>query len=71
MSFALLVGMKTGASILESSREVSQKLKIELPKNTANALGSICANDTKMLKGNMHPHVYSSTIKNSQIMERA
>ena len=45
-----------------------KKLKIELPYNPAIALrGYRCA----VSKGHMHPHVYSSTINNSQSMERA
>ena len=70
---ALLVGMQAGAATLENSMEVPQKTKNRTtlrPSNcTARHLskGYRCA----VLKGHMHPHVYSSTIDNSQSMERA
>ena len=48
-TFALLVGMQTGAATLENSMEVPQKLKIELPYNPAIALTGIYLKDTKML----------------------
>ena len=47
-----------------------KKLKIELPSNCTTRhlfTGYRCA----VLKGHMHPHVYSSTIHNIQSMERA
>ena len=47
-----------------------KKLKIELPYDPAIALLGIYPKDTG-IKGHMHPHVYSSTINNSQSMERA
>ena len=73
ISFALLVGMQAGAATLENSMEVPQKTKTRTtlgPSNcTARHLskGYRCA----VLKGHMHHHVYSSTINNSQSMERA
>ena len=49
ISFALLVGMQAGAATLESSMEVSQKLKIELPYDPAIALLGIYPRDTSVL----------------------
>ena len=49
ISFALLVGMQTGAATLENSMEDPQKLKIELPYDPAIALLGIYPKDTKML----------------------
>ena len=72
ISFALLVGMQTGAATLENSIEVPQKLKIELPYNPAIALLGIYPRDTGMLfRRHMHSHVYSSTISNNQSIVRA
>ena len=70
---ALLVGMQSGAATLENSREVPQKIKNRTtlwPSNCTTrylSKGYRCA----VLKGHMHPHVYSSTINNSRSMERA
>ena len=68
---ALLVGMQTGAATLENSMEVSQKIKNRTtvqPSTTRYlSMGYRCA----VSKGYRHPHVYSSTINNSQSMERA
>ena len=49
ISFALLVGMQTGAATLENSVEVPQKLKLELPYDPAMALLSIYSWDTGVL----------------------
>ena len=71
--FALLVGMQAGAATLENSMEVPQKTDnrttLQPSSCTTRYLskGYRCA----VLKGHMHPHVYSSTINNSQSMERA
>ena len=50
-----------------------RKLKKELPYDPAIALLGIYPRDNRcaVLKGHMHPNVYSSTINNSQSMERA
>ena len=49
-----------------------KKLKIELPHDPAIALLGIYPRDPSVLsKGRMHPNIYSSTINNSQSMERA
>ena len=67
-SFALLMGMQTGAATLENSRRFLKKLTIELPYDPAIdfSKGYSCA----VSKGHMHPNV-NSTINNSQSMERA
>ena len=71
--FALLVGMQTGAATLEKIMEVPQKTKNRTTLRSSNCTtrylskGYRCA----VLKGHTHPHVYSSTINNSQRMERA
>ena len=49
ISFALLVGMQTGAATLKNSMEVPQKLKIELPYDPAIALLGIYPWDTGVL----------------------
>ena len=65
--------MQTGAATLENSMEVPQKIK-----NRTTLWPSNCT--TRYLstgygyavsKEHMYPHVYSSTINNSQSMERA
>ena len=71
-TFALLVGMQTGTATLENNMEVPQKIKNRntlQPRNctTRNLSKGYKSDD---LKGHMHPNVYSSTINNSQIMER-
>ena len=50
-----------------------KKLKIDLPYDPAIALLGIYTRDTGVLmhKGHLYPNVYSSTLNNSQIMERA
>ena len=71
---ALLVGMQTGAAALENGVEVPQKIKIELPYDPAIALLGIYPRDTGVLMhstGHLYPKVYSSTLNNSQMMERA
>ena len=71
--FALLVGMQAGAASLENRMEVPQKIKnrtiLRLSNCTTRYLskGYRCA----VLKGHMHPNVYSSAINNGQSMERA
>ena len=71
--FALLVGMQAGAATLENSLEVPQKIKNRTtlwPSNcTTRYLSKVyrCA----VSKQHMHHNVYSSTINNSQSMERA
>ena len=45
----LLVGIQSGAAILENSVEVPQKLKTELPYNSAIAILGIYPKDTGVL----------------------
>ena len=72
ISSVLLVGMQTGAATLESNMEVPQKTKNRTTPQPSNcttrhsSMGYRCA----VSKGHMHPHVYSSTINNSESMER-
>ena len=67
------LGMQAGAATLGNSTEVPQKTKKRTTLRPSNcttrhlATGHRCA----VSKGHMHPHVYSSTIDNSQSMERA
>ena len=63
ISFAMLMGMQTGAATLENNMEVPQKWKIELPYNPAIVLLGIYPKDKKILirRGHMYPNVYSST----------
>ena len=49
ISFALLVGMQTGAGTLENSMEVPQKIKNELPYDPAIARLGISPRDTGVL----------------------
>ena len=73
ISFVLLMGMQIGAATLENSIEVPQKIKNRITLRPSNcttrhlSTGYRCA----VSKEYMHPHVYSSTINNSQSMERA
>ena len=73
ISFALLVGMQAGAATLENRMEIPQKTENRTTLRPSNcttrhlSMGYRCA----VLKGHMHPQVYSSTINNSQSMERA
>ena len=72
ISLALLVGMQTGADTLENSMEVPQKIKNRTtlwPRNwTTRYLSK--GNRYAVLKRHSHPNVSSSTINNSQSMER-
>ena len=71
--FCIVGGTQAGAATLENNLEVPQKIKnrtILRPSTCTTrhlSKGYRCA----VLKGHMHPHVYSSTINNSQNMERA
>ena len=72
ISFALLVGMQTGAATLEKSMEVPQKIKNGAFHSSSNTLLGVYLKDIKNAdsKGHMHPDVYNSIINYSQIMER-
>ena len=73
ISFALLVGMQTGAATLEKSMEVPQKIKNRTTLRPSNCTTRYLSKGYKCagLKGHMHPNVYSSAINNGQSMERA
>ena len=70
ISFALLVGMQTGASTLENSLEVPQKIKNRTTLWPSNCITRYLYKGYKdaNLKGHMHPNIYSSAINNSQII---
>ena len=72
-SFALLVGMQTGAATLENSMEVPQKIKNRTTLQPSNFSPRYLSKEYSyaVLKGYLHPNVYSSTINNSQSVERA
>ena len=73
ISFALLVGMQTGAATLENSMEVPQKIKNRTTLQPSNCTNRYLSKGYRyaVSKEHMHPHVYSSTINNSQSMKRA
>ena len=74
ISFALLVGMQTGSGTLENSMEVPQKIKNRTtlwPSNCTTTRYLSKGHRYAVSKGHRHPNVYSSTINNSQSMERA
>ena len=72
-SFTLLVGMQTGAAALENSVGVPQKIKNRTTLWPSNCTIRYLSKGYRyaVLKGHMHPNVYSSAIDNSQIMEEA
>ena len=69
----MLVGMQTGATTLEISIEVFQKVKNRTPLESSNCTTGYLAKEYKNTnsKGYMHPYVYSSIIYGSQIMKSA
>ena len=73
ISFALVVGMQTGATTLEKSVEVPQKVKNKTTLQPSNCTTRYLSKGYKNAdsRGHMHSNVYNSTINNSQIMERA
>ena len=70
---ALLVGMQTSAATLENSTEVPQKIKNRITLWPSNCTTRNLSKGYRSayLKEDMHPNVYSSTINNSQVLERA
>ena len=68
-SLTLLVGMQTGAATLESSMEVPQKVKIELPYNPAIALLGIYPKGTGMLiqRGTCTPMFIAALLTTAQV----
>ena len=73
ISFALLVAMQAAAATLENSVEGPQKTKNRTTLQPSNCTTRHLSTGYKsaVWKGHMHPHVYSSTVNNSQSMERA
>ena len=72
-TYALLVGMPTGTATLENCMEVLQKVKNRTTLRPSNCTTRYLSKGHKNVdsKGHVHPSTYSSTIDNSQIMERA
>ena len=72
-TFALLVGMQTGATSRENSLEVPQKLKYRTMLPPSNCTTRYLSKGYKnaYLKWHMHANVYSSAINDSQIMEKS
>ena len=59
-----------GAATMDNTKEVPQKLKIELPYDPAIPLLGIYPKDENtMSKRYLHPHVHSSITHNTQAME--
>ena len=70
---ALLVGMQTGAAILENTMGVPQEAKSRTPLLSSNCTIRYLPKGYKNTdsKGYIHPNVYSNIINNNQTMERA
>ena len=73
ISFALLVGMQTGAATLENSEEVPQKIKNRTTLRPNNYTSRYLSKTYRyaVSKVHTHPDVYSSAIDNSISLERA
>ena len=73
ISFVLLVEMQTGTATLEKSMKFPQKFKNTTTLRPSNYITRYLSKGYSyaVLKGHMHPNAYSSTINNSQIIERA
>ena len=68
----LLVGMQIGTAIVESSMELPQKLKMELPYDPLIPLLEIDLKKSETnLKVYMYPYIHCSIIYNSQDLEGA
>ena len=67
------LGMQTGVATLENSMEYPQKIKNRTTLRSSNCTTRYVSKEYRyaVLKGHIHPNVYSSTINNSQSMERA
>ena len=65
--------MQIGAANVEASMEAPQKIKNKTILQSSNCTSRYSPKESKNTnaKGYMHPHVYSSIIYNSQIMETA
>ena len=69
-SFALLMGMQTGAATVESSMEICHKLKMDLPFDPAIPLLGIYTKEPNTLI-QKQPYVHCSVIYNHQDVETA
>ena len=71
--YALLMGMQTGAATVESSMEILQKLKMDLPFDQVIPLLGNTSKGTQNTnsKGHKHPYVHCSIIYYGQDMEAA
>ena len=69
----LLVGLQTGAATLENSMEFPQKVKNRTTLQPSNCTSRYLSKGYRSAdsKEQMHLNVYSGTINNNQIMERA
>ena len=69
---ALLMGMQAGATTLENSMDVPQKVENKATLWPCNCTTEHLPQRYKCsdLKGHLHPNVYSSNVHNSQTMER-
>ena len=69
----MLVGMQAGAATLENSMEFPQKIKNKTNLRPSNCTTRYLSKGYRdaVSKGDVHPNVYSSTVNNSQSMERA
>ena len=65
--------MQAGTATLENSKEVPQKTKNRTTLRPSNCMTRHLSTGYRCIvsKGHMHPNVSSSTINNSQSMERA
>ena len=70
-SFALLVGIQTGAATVEGSMEAPQKIKNKSTLSSSNCTTGYLPKEYENTnpKGYIHPYVYCSIIYNSQIMQ--
>ena len=69
---ALLVGMQIGTAIVESSMELPQKLKMELPYDPLIPLLEIDLKKPETnLKVYMYPYIHCNIIYNTQDLEGA
>ena len=71
ITFALLVGMQTGATTLENSMEVPQNIKNRATRKSSNSTTGYLSkqNEDTNLKRQMHLYVHCSIIYNSQDTE--
>ena len=69
----LLVGMQTGVATLENGMKISQEVKNRATLCPSNRTTRYLPQRYKCIdpKGHLHPNVYTSSVHNSQTMERA